>query len=85
MEKRLFVGGISYELAEADLRAEFEKAGTVDSVKIISDRETGRSKGFGFIDMSTEDEAKAAIEMLNGQELDGRAIKVDEAKPLKQL
>ena len=82
MATKLFVGGISFSTTEDTMRTEFEKAGTVASVKIIMDRETGRSKGFGFVEMSTETEAQKAVEMFNNTEFDGRNIKVDEARPM---
>lgn len=81
MEKKLYVGGLSYSTAQQTLQNLFEKVGNVASVNIIMDRETGRSKGFGFVEMETEDGAQAAIEKYNGQELDGRRLTVNEAKP----
>jgi len=84
MEKKLYVGSLSYETTEDSLRDLFSKAGTVDSATIIIDKFSGRSKGFGFVEMSSEEEAKKAIEMFNGKELDGRNIVVDEAKPMKK-
>ena len=77
----IYVGNISWQLTEEDLSAAFAEYGTVDSAKIITDRETGRSKGFGFVEMSDQGAAEKAIEGLNGKELDGRAIKVNESKP----
>jgi len=77
----IYVGNISWQLTEEDLSAAFAEYGTVDSAKIITDRETGRSKGFGFVEMSDQGAAEKAIEELNGKELDGRAIKVNESKP----
>ena len=77
----IYVGNISWLLSEEDLSAAFAEYGTVDSAKIITDRETGRSKGFGFVEMSDQGAAEKAIEGLNGKELDGRAIKVNESKP----
>ena len=77
----IYVGNISWQLTEEDLSASFAEYGTVDSPKIITDRETGRSKGFGFVEMSDSGAAEKAIEGLNGKELDGRAIKVNESKP----
>ncbi len=76
----IFVGSISYEVAEEELRAKFEEFGTVTSASIIKDRETGRSKGFGFVEMENDSEAKKAIEELNGFSLNGRAIVVNEAR-----
>ncbi len=77
----VYVGNLSYDLSEEDLKTAFEEYGEVTSAKIVSDRYSGRSKGFGFIEMSSDDEAKAAIEGLSGKELGGRAIVVNEARP----
>jgi RNA recognition motif-containing protein len=79
MGKKLYVGNLSYGTYEDGLRAAFQNYGTVVSAKIITDRDSGQSKGFGFVEMGTEDEARAAINGLNGQTVDGRAIKVNEA------
>jgi RNA recognition motif-containing protein len=79
--KKLYVGNLSYDMSQEDLRAMFEEFGTVDSAQIIMDRETGRSKGFGFVEMSTDDEAQAAISALNGKQSSGRALTVNEARP----
>lgn len=81
MAKKLYVGGLSYDTTDATLKETFSQAGTVDSATIIIDRMANRSKGFGFVEMSSEEEAKKAIEMFNGKELDGRAITVNEARP----
>ena len=81
MSKNLFVGGISYNTTEEGLFEAFSQAGTVKSVKIITDTLTGRSKGFGFVEMETEEEAQNAISMWDGQDLDGRNITVNEARP----
>lgn len=81
MSTKLFVGSLAWATTDDSLQQFFSQAGTVVSAKVITDRMSGRSKGFGFVEMSTEEEAKAAIEMLNGQELDGRAIIVNEARP----
>ena len=81
MAKKLYVGGLSYDTNEATLKETFSGAGTVESATVITDRMTGRSKGFGFVEMSSEDEAQRAIEMFNGKELDGRSITVNEARP----
>lgn len=81
MAKKLFVGGIPYSTSEDALRAIFSKVGTVESVAIITDRMTGRSKGFGFVEMSNDDEAQKAIETLNDTDLEGRKISVKEAQP----
>ena len=82
--KKLYVGGVSYSTTEDGLSAAFSKAGQVASVAIIMDKMTGRSKGFGFVEMETEEGAKAAIEMWNGQELDGRKLTVNEARPKEE-
>ena len=84
MNKKLYVGGISYDTQEQGLQEAFAQAGTVESASIIMDRDTGRSKGFGFVEMSTEEEAQAAIDMWNGKELDGRKLTVNEARPPKK-
>ncbi|UCF04184.1 MAG: RNA-binding protein [bacterium] len=78
---KIYVGNMSYDTSEDDLRKAFEAHGQVDSVSIITDRDTGRPKGFGFVEMSNEAEAKAAIENLNEKDLMGRSIKVNEARP----
>ena len=83
MAKKLFVGGMSYNTTEDTLKETFSKAGTVESVTIIIDKISGRSKGFGFVEMSSEEEAQKAIEMFNGKELDGRNITVNEARPME--
>lgn len=82
MAVKLFVGGLSWDTTEDSLRAFFAGVGTVTSATIISDKFTGKSRGFGFVEMSTDDEAKKAIAELNGKQLDGRTIVVNEAKPL---
>ena len=81
MKNKLFVGNLSYNLTETNLEALFAESGTVVSVAIPTDRETGRKRGFAFIEMSTAAEAEAAIESLNGKDVDGRAIVVNESKP----
>lgn len=81
MAAKLFIGGISWDSTEDSLKNFFAQFGTVVSATIITDKYTGRSKGFGFVEMSSEEEAKAAIEKGNGQSLDGRTIVVNEAKP----
>jgi cold-inducible RNA-binding protein len=83
MANKLFVGGISWDTNESSLTEFFSQAGKVVSANIISDRYTGKSKGFGFVEMETEEEAKTAIDKLNGQSLDGRSIAVSEALPPK--
>lgn len=82
MAKKLFVGGISFNTTEDGLKQTFGQAGTVESATIIVDKMSGRSKGFGFVEMSTEEEAAKAIEMFNGKEIDGRKVTVNEAKPM---
>ena len=77
----IYVGNLSFDATEEDLRSAFEAFGTVDSVNIIKDRDSGRSKGFGFVEMSSGDEARKAIEALNGKEFKGRAMNVNEARP----
>jgi len=81
-EKKLFVVGFPYAFTEQELGDAFSVAGTVVSTKIIMEKETGRSRGFGFVEMSTKDEAQAAIDHLNGTNLGGRMINVNIAKPL---
>ena len=81
MAKKLYVGGLSYGTTEDTLKDTFSQAGTVESATIIMDRMSGRSKGFGFVEMATEEEAQKAIEMFNGKEMDGRSIVVNEARP----
>lgn len=81
MAKKLYVGGLSYDTSESTLRETFAKAGTVESASIIMDKMSGRSKGFGFVEMSSDEEAQKAIEMFNGKELDGRSLTVNEARP----
>lgn len=81
MNNKLFVGGISYNTTDAALRDAFGQAGVVTSVQIIIDRMTGKPKGFGFVEMSSPEEAKKAIEMWNGKALDGRVLLVNEARP----
>jgi len=83
MAKKLYVGGLSYDTTEATLKDTFASAGTVESATIIIDKMTNRSKGFGFVEMSSEEEAKKAIETLNGKELDGRTLTVNEARPME--
>jgi RNA recognition motif-containing protein len=84
MVTKLFVGSISWGVNDDALRVAFEKAGTVESAVVITDRMSGRSKGFGFVEMASEDEAQAAIEMWNEQELDGRKIIVNIARPREE-
>jgi cold-inducible RNA-binding protein len=81
MTTKLYVGNLSYETTENDLRELFAPAGTVQSVVLPTDRDTNRPRGFGFVEMSSEDEARKAISMLDGQTVGSRQIKVNEAKP----
>jgi RNA recognition motif-containing protein len=81
MGKKIYVGNLSFNIDSDQLSDVFAEFGTVDSANVITDRETGRSKGFGFVEMSAESEAQAAINKLNGMELAGRAMNVSEAKP----
>ena len=81
MTKRLYFGNLPYETTEEDLQNAFAQVGTVESAKLIIDRESGRSKGFGFVEMSTEDEAKKAIEQLHNQRMGSRPMTVNEARP----
>ncbi|MBR2694932.1 MAG: RNA-binding protein [Thermoguttaceae bacterium] len=78
---RLYVGNLSFKTTEETLRTEFGRYGTVKFADIVTDRETGRSKGFGFVDMPNDEEAKKAIEAWNDRELDGRPLRVNEARP----
>lgn len=84
MEKKLFIGGLPYSSTEEALKAAFEQAGVVVSAKIITDRMSGRSKGFGFVEMETEEGAQAAIDMWNGKEFEGRKLIVNEARPMTE-
>ncbi len=81
MGSKLYVGNLSFQTQEVDLRDHFSQYGEVVSANIITDRDTGRSRGFAFVEMSTEEEAQNAASALNGQDLDGRQLKVNEAKP----
>ena len=81
MGRKLYVGNLPYSATESSLREAFSASGTVDSVSVITDRDTGQSKGFAFVEMSTDQEAQAATQAMNGATLDGRQIKVNEAKP----
>lgn len=84
MAKKLYVGGLSFQTSEDALGAAFAQAGTVVSAIVIKDKFSGQSKGFGFVEMSTDEEAQAAIEMWNEKELDGRTVKVNEARPMEE-
>lgn len=77
----IYVGNLSYSLSESELREAFAGFGEVSSVKVLMDRETGRSRGFGFVEMPNQSEAEAAIAQLNGKDLGGRALRVNEARP----
>jgi RNA recognition motif-containing protein len=79
----IYVGNLNFKLSEDDLKGIFEEFGAVSSVKIITDKYSGRSKGFGFVEMENDEEAKAAIDGLNGKEVDTRVIVVNEARPRK--
>src|SRR6059058_5127824 len=81
MGKKLYVGNLGYSVTDSELSKMFEPHGTVESVQVIMDRDTGRSKGFGFVEMKTDQEAQAAIAALNGKEVGGRALTVNEARP----
>jgi len=83
MVKKLYVGGLSYQTTDDTLRAAFAQAGTVVSAVVIKDKFSGQSKGFGFVEMDSEESANAAIEMWNEKELDGRTVKVNEARPME--
>src|SRR5271154_1157814 len=84
MGKRLYVGNLPYAVADSDLQEMFAPHGTVVSAQVIMDRDTGRSKGFGFVEMKTDQEAQAAIQALSGKEHDGRALTVNEARPREE-
>jgi len=79
--KKLYVGNLPYSTTDSDLQGLFEEFGTVESAQVIIDRDSGRSKGFGFVEMASDQEAQAAINALNGKEVEGRALTVNEAKP----
>ena len=82
MAKKLYVGGLSYDTTQDALQTYFSQAGTVETATIIMDKMSGRSKGFGFVEMATEEEAQKAIEMFNGKEFEGRTLTVNEARPM---
>lgn len=84
MAKKLYVGGLSYTTSQDSLKEYFSQAGTVESATIITDRMSGRSKGFGFVEMSSEAEAEEAVNMFNGKEFEGRTITVNEARPMTE-
>jgi RNA recognition motif-containing protein len=81
MSTKLYVGNLSFHTTSQELQQLFAQAGTVESANVVEDRDTGRSRGFAFVEMSTQDEAASAIEQFNGKEVGGRALKVNEAKP----
>ncbi len=83
MAKKLYVGGLPYTTTEDTLKETFSQAGTVETATVIIDKMSGRSKGFGFVEMATEEEAQKAIELLNGKDLEGRNITVNEARPME--
>ena len=80
----IYVGNISFQLEESGLEAAFGEFGTVDSARIFTDRATGRSKGFGFVEMPDQTEGEAAVQAMNGKELEGRELKVNEARPREE-
>ncbi len=81
MSMKLYVGNLSFQTSSEDLQELFAQAGTVESASVVEDRDTGRSRGFGFVEMSSKEEGQAAIQQLNGKEVGGRALTVNEAKP----
>jgi RNA recognition motif-containing protein len=81
MSMKLYVGNLSFQTSSEDLQQLFAQAGTVESASVVEDRDTGRSRGFGFVEMSSKEEGQAAIAQLNGKEVGGRALTVNEAKP----
>lgn len=83
MAKKLYVGGLSYNTTQDALKDEFSKAGAVSSATVIVDKMTGRSKGFGFVEFESDEDASKAIEMFNGKMLDGRTLTVNEARPME--
>ena len=84
MAKNIYVGNLPFSVTETDFRAMFEEYGAVSSASLIMDRDTGRPRGFGFVEMDDDSQAQAAMEALDGADLDGRALKVNEAKPREQ-
>lgn len=84
MEAKLYVGNLSYDAADEDLKNWFSEFGTVVSTKVITNRDTGRSKGFGFVEMSSADEAQKAIAAMNGKEVGGRSLTVNVARPMEE-
>ncbi|QQG42443.1 MAG: RNA-binding protein [Candidatus Giovannonibacteria bacterium] len=84
MAKKLYVGSLSYNTTDESMKQAFEQAGSVTSASVVMDRMTGRSRGFGFVEMASDEEAEKAIEMWNGKELDGRRVTVNEARPMTE-
>ena len=84
MAKKLYVGNLSYSTSSADLEQLFSRYGTVESADVITDRDTGRSKGFGFVEMASDSEAQAAVTALNGKDVGGRPLTVNEARPREE-
>ncbi|HVK39409.1 MAG TPA: RNA-binding protein [Candidatus Kapabacteria bacterium] len=84
MSMKLYVGNLSYSTTDADLNRLFSESGTVESATVITDRDTGRSKGFGFVEMASREEGEAAIKALNGTEIGGRSLTVNEARPREE-
>lgn len=84
MAKKLYVGGLPYSTTDAELKQEFERAGVVESANVIIDKMTGKSRGFGFVTMTNDEEALKAIDMFNGNELGGRKVIVNEARPMEE-
>lgn len=84
MSKKLYVGNLAYEVTEEDIRKMFADLGSIESVALITDRDTGRSKGFAFVEMENDEEAAAAIEQLNGKDFEGRTLNVSEARPREE-
>lgn len=84
MSTKLYVGNLSFRVTSDDLHSHFAQAGTVESAKIVEDRDTGRSRGFGFVEMATPEDASAAIEQFNGSEYEGRNLVVNEARPREE-
>ncbi len=84
MSMKLYVGNLSFNTSGEDLQELFAQAGTVESATVVEDRETGRSRGFGFVEMSSKEEGQAAIQQFNGKEVGGRALNVNEAKPREE-
>jgi RNA recognition motif-containing protein len=82
--KKLYVGNLSFNMTDTDLQSLFAEHGTVQSAQVIMDRDTGRSKGFGFVEMNDDEQAQAAIKALNGRDANGRALNVNEARPREE-